>query len=402
MRDFDFDELDRAVASVIDGADDKKVPEPATNVSAEADAPVESSKSIDGDLGQKSTRSSYTPSHSMHAKPSSSGVSSRLGFSAPTPSSGDTTSIEEESASEPVSMPAASPAARRRRIPHNKGRHMDMVAKPRAKKSHGNTLQPLASAQDLEEGRATTLAPETSAPETSAPETSEPKEVSGLAAAMDALLAGENPSDTSAAVVPTPAPELPADDAPSVEALPESAEPVAVSPFLTGTKVEKRPLGGRAETAETPELTPAPETPAPEEVDESAMQELSAIESGFQPVTPLPETDSLEPETLEPETSALETSAPIPKPTPEPETEAPKPTGPTSIARQYKAPQKVASEDDETGAIFDAQSYAQPIVTEEAKKKSSPWVWVIIVVVSMLIGAAVGAFMWLEGVPVPL
>ena len=75
--------------------------------------------------------------------------------------------------------------------------------------------------------------------------------------------------------------------------------------------------------------------------------------------------------------------------------------GPTSIARQYKEQPRTASEDDESGAIFDPQTYQQPI--EHPAKKSSGWGWVIaiIVIVLLAVAAAVGA--WFAGLlPVAL
>lgn len=267
---------------------------------------------------------------------------------------------------------------------------MDMVAKP--KRTHGTTLKPLSTASDLATP-APAPAPVTPEPATMAP-------APGLAAAMEALLADEQ-GDKPQTLAPKPT-EAPKAFAPEPI---ETPEPVAFSPFLTGTKIEKRPLGARAAADNALAEPQEPETsePAPQSDEPEIHQDLVAIESGSH--IPAEDLETESPAPIEDDHSAVEIVTPTPTPeteAPERETSAPTPTGPTSIARQYKAPQKVASEDDETGAIFDPQTYAQPIESDHTKAKHFPWMWVVIVLVSLLIGVAAGAMAWLEGFTVPL
>ena len=167
---------------------------------------------------------------------------------------------------------------------------------------------------------------------------------------------------------------------------------------MADAKVEKRPLGGALgdeptvqpalEVSDLPAIAPGPEpenAPVPEELQ----NDLTAIETGSVSVVEHHEGDStdLAIDLTSKTEASLETSAPI--------------AGPTSIARQYKEQPRTASEDDESGAIFDPQTYQQPI--EHPAKKSSGWGWVIaiIIIVLLAVAAAVGA--WFAGLlPVAL
>lgn len=186
------------------------------------------------------------------------------------------------------------------------------------------------------------------------------------------------------------------------------------SPFLPGAKVEKRPLGGAAAAAEPlpfsledtlfadpkDELLEAPEeelkleapddprleaTALPDPIDFSQSFETPAVDETtlFTPEAPTSSTEAPAPIVEEPTASAeLIFDEPI-KPMRHFEEQ---PVGPTSITQQYK---EQATPVQESGAMYDTESYHQPLA-HPPKKRSGAWVilWIFLLV---LLGAGVGA-----------
>lgn len=221
-------------------------------------------------------------------------------------------------------------------------------------------------------------------------------------------------------------------------------EPRAMeSPFLPDAKVEKRPLGGAA-TQDEPVLNTAPSL---SKSIEEALAEVSLVESEEEaPVWPTaapaetpteklldaPEPiDRLESQELLEEGKTADFSAPFvqektlgdipnphadtgeapvgaPAPTrPQPVRLAPTPVadptpvvpvavpaGPPSITQQYTEKPSTSAE---PGAIYDTESYHQPIALK-TKKKSGSWtiLWVILLVIA---GAGAGAAFYLYVLP---
>lgn len=173
------------------------------------------------------------------------------------------------------------------------------------------------------------------------------------------------------------------------------------SPFIPGTKVDKRPLG--AFSSESP--VPASEPPA-EETKTDKTTDLSDEASNV--ITPLPaelqndllsiESDSsTNPEAVsdmpvvEAEIPAVVTTAPTPVVVPATApVKAPaadnQPSGPTSITQQYK--EQPNSGDQKTGAIYDTDAYHKALL-HPAKKKSG-WMWVLWIVILLVVGAGAG------------
>jgi hypothetical protein len=204
-----------------------------------------------------------------------------------------------------------------------------------------------------------------------------------------------------------------ADDTPVVDAPlsdeRDTAEPLS-SPFLADAKVEKRPLGTPAPELYTPqqpeqdttdvevETTPEPtlsepvDQPVEVELPEELRGDLMAIESNIsneQVVVPQ----------ASPASSAAEaTNQPR-------ESEAPKtvataavtapavslPVGGGSIPQQYR--EEPSTGDQTTGSIYDTASYHQPL--EHPAKKKAGWLWVIWVLVLLVLGAGGGALAYL-------
>ena len=188
------------------------------------------------------------------------------------------------------------------------------------------------------------------------------------------------------------------------------------SPFLPDAKVEKRPLGGGESVSEAKpfdfqglldepqeELIEAPEsqerieaTSMPDPIDFAA---ASAIPPEIEEKTLEPE----EPVTPE-EAPAVETPVPAEAPTPveaqpevtpeEPQPVIEEPVGPTSITPQYK---EQPSSNQESGAIYDTQSYHQP-VSQPSKKKSS-WFTIMWIVILVALGAAAGWAVYMYVLP---
>jgi hypothetical protein len=198
----------------------------------------------------------------------------------------------------------------------------------------------------------------------------------------------------------------------SPAALDTTEEPAPLtSPFLPDTKVEKRPLGNPAVASESslPDqdgdqgkegLTvddPNAQLPAspPEEAEiplpEELQGDLVAIESGAsgKKVAPL---DEHEEEDKEEASTPPEVKAPAPveetPATPKAKEPTPAaPTGPASIPQQYR--EEPSTGDQENGAIYDTDTYHQPL-THPGKKKSG-WLWVVWILLILLVGAGIGA-----------
>jgi len=209
---------------------------------------------------------------------------------------------------------------------------------------------------------------------------------------MDLVHPSSDMRTTSSGPSPIPSPievkpEVEPVAEPAVIETPAWNEPLE-SPFLPDTKVEKRPLGGV-------ELLEAPE---PQELlEEHTMPDpIDFAHSQVVTEETIPEPTFVEPPKVEEPVYAPEAISQVeaqPEAIPEPpkviETPAPtlieEPVGPTSITQQYR---EQASSNQESGAIFDTESYHQP-VTQLAKKKSGLFtiIWIVLLVV---LGAAAG------------
>ena len=149
----------------------------------------------------------------------------------------------------------------------------------------------------------------------------------------------------------------------------EPATPLE-SPFLSGAKVEKRPLG--AFSFDAPEKPAEPEKPAADET-EKAPEEPKLLE---------PSDEELLEEKTEPKEEEPVESEPVSEPAPAPEPE--EPTGPTSITQQYK---ETPTKEEESGPIYAAEATTLAL-THAPKKRSSA---LIIVWIFALILVGVGA-----------
>jgi hypothetical protein len=181
------------------------------------------------------------------------------------------------------------------------------------------------------------------------------------------------------------------------DALSEEVDGPQESPFLSGTKVDKRPLGAfstevPAPTTELPSLETIPD----EITDASTNQKPSDTD------TPLPaelQDDLLLIESggsmlLEDESKPVEVS-PTPTATNTPAVADNKSVGSTSITQQYK--EQPSSGDQNTGAIYDTNAYHKAIV--RPVKKKSGWSWVLWIIVLLAVGAGIGAVVYFYVLP---
>jgi|GEM_PF-1419646 len=418
MKDIDFDELDRAVASVL-GSGSQSFDEPAaTDPPRPVEQPQPQAEAV---VDQKDTSTSIS-SHAVHARIMPSATAGRATLQRPTPLvAPEKNDTEQEQSTPPPSTPAPqySPATKRT-IPHREGKFMDVLRPGQQTKSAttaGTTLSPTLSApvqpKRLEEHSVSEIS------------TPQPTNVH-LEAAINELLESEGhdthaeqvdisdatsqeeslpkPMDLSAQQDVTPPEQLPENNQPHTDA-PADIDAIAAaltkpvgeqtsepsgSPFLSDAKVQKRPLG----SAEQP-LSGAPA------ISQAGATNLdTTVARPAASIADIPQNDEA-PVPAELQKGLLQIESGTAQESPAPSTGDEKSSGPTSIARQYKEQLRSSSDDDETGAIFDPQSYQHPI--EHPAKKSSGWGWVIAIVLIILAAIAAAVAAWMAGVlPVAL
>ena len=345
MAELDFDELDKAVSDLMVNVDTSKQP-------AGLDEHAETVVTI--------------PS-SDTSKPATLPVS---------PGTPQTPSSGPQSGAATPSAPAAPSLATKRR-----GQFMDIVhpslnmttGSPKFSNRHGTTLKPSSGAESLaSEQRGEVPAPvpveqAASAPTEGAPQSAWPDPI-------DMAAGSTVPTDT-----------VPADNlstASAEDTSSDSTEPAPLSsPFLSDTKVEKRPLGGVS-----PDLGAQPEaSPAKSEAVASAPVVSSKVlpaEFGGDIMAAESKDLSSHPEAAKVLAAPMRVAA-------APVSEAKTLSSNGSISPQYT--EKPSSGDQSNGSIYDTATYHQAIDADKPKKKPSPLKWIIWIVVLLLVGAAAGA-----------
>ncbi|HCR55739.1 TPA: hypothetical protein DIV49_02095 [Candidatus Saccharibacteria bacterium] len=348
MKDIDFDELDKAVSSLMGKTPEEPAATPAVATEPESPQPVAVS---------------------------------------PTP---------EVKTPVPVAAKPAAPAAKR-------GRFMDVMGsaparKPLAAPSRtGVSIAPPTSTTDtvpiaepevpvvtsvdsdtsetsVEDTKAST---ETNWPdplEMTSPKESESESTPGETAQVDAE--PEN-SDSESTDEPT---ELTQPETP-----PES-------PFIADAKVEKRPLGGEPATAEastdlTPDLKLEDEKPTDEDTTEAVTEPAPTAPVENQPMPAELSGDVVH---VESDNPLEDTDSPRDKE----ESQAKNAPAVTSISQQYK--EQASSGDQDHTAIYDVANYSEPLA-HPAKKKAS-WLWVVWILLLLALGVGGAITLYLMGV----
>jgi len=218
--------------------------------------------------------------------------------------------------------------------------------------------------------------------------------------------------DRGAAVTAKPvvAPAVKEESTPEYVESPAWNEPLE-SPFLPDAKVEKRPLGGGEAISDKTGITDAfdfeglldepeeelLEAPEPQErleaiaspdpIDFAAATAINDEREATSFVVEEPvkeESVDLQQVSVEPE-AIVEQPQPVEAITEAPQPVLDEPVGPTSITPQYK---EQPSSNQESGAMYDTESYHQA-VTAPVKKKSG-WFTVLWIVLLVVFGAGAG------------
>lgn len=402
MKDLDFDELDRAVNSIMSGA---KGPSSTKEDTAPKDTPVSA------------------PEPSVAPTTPDVTVSMPVPMSTPTRREESTTTTAE-----PPKLQPAGTIERKAPVPARRGRFMDMV-RPDAVQSNdpgaarvsrqGSTIEPATGPL------VTDIIPSTATPPVA-------KKTPSVVTPMLTTTASPPPTTTE---WPDPLDMLQDDDSHRSSG---DNEPL-VSPFLSGTKVEKRPLGAALTQPPKEDVDASPETasvdasekqennlqltpnpvdsiaaPLPEELSSDVMALESDANTIAMPTdevksevirqvaeqeeTPVAQSDSVKSlPTAEPvkETDEQPAEAPIAKPAVSSEPEPVTPKGPISIPQQYR--EEPSTGDKGNGAIYDTDTYHhQPLA--HPKKKKSGWLWVVWILLILAVGAACGAALYMLGV----
>ncbi len=175
-------------------------------------------------------------------------------------------------------------------------------------------------------------------------------------------------------------------------ALEEQIEPLT-SPFLPDAKVEKRPLGGfAADPLDLSATESAPEAPAePQSTPTSAPVEAVILPEELQ--GDLMAIESSQADTAAPalQSQPREAAQPVLGPQRPVAALRPQQTGPSSIPQQYK--ESPSTGDTTNGAIYDTDAYHQPLQHPVQKKPS--WLWIVWIVGLLVVGAGGGALAYL-------
>lgn len=369
MKDLDFDELDKAVTSLMGAVPDTdETVKPDDDIKTLVLTPSQPLPTTDG-LNVVPPTPAPVVLETVAAPTSTQVVSVT-----PTP-------VATPSNPVPAAPPLASPAARRA------GRFMDVVhpSSDMTKTSmnvsrHSGVIEPLSS--NVAPAESVTVAPElaTNSSEGSSPQSEMQDE--SLHAGSDWPDPLDMSHDTPAE--PEQAPVVETESVREEDEAQSSPEPLT-SPFLPDAKVDKRPLGSPVadamsvgvSEAVTANNAPASAASDPQTVPtqvilpEELQGDLMAIESNQAETVPTPE-PAVAPVAVQAQAAVVPPS---------------QPAGPSSIQQQYKA--EPSTGDQTNGSIYDTDSYHKPL--EHPVKKKSATVLIIWIVVLLIIGAAGGA-----------
>lgn len=445
MKDLDFDELDRAVNSLM-----TNVPKTPTQSSEPQEKTLNIATTLDGDTPpsfdaiEKTAIQATTTPVAVTPKPSSLPTPTR-----PTVLRDVTPAHLVPPAPAPTrAQPSITPAARR------SGKFMDVVRPSQPKQDderpvsrQGVTIQP--SSNPIVEEPASQ--PKPPIEETPVPAESHDKEVASPVVSSSAVEAPTNdwpdPLDMQPTTTSPTEPSLDKSEPEPVEELntpnqtskdASSPQEPLTSPFLPDAKVEKRPLGGSSPLALPSDITEEPEAeaaplPAEKEPTGPTLPKAPAAETGSSDATaetdssntiaktpssqsvdtPLPEelsndlmaveADTTHDELKKEHDSAAEENTSLDKE----ETKEQSPAAPihhqdekanvsvsTSIPQQYH--EVPSTGDKDSGSIYDTNTYHQPLT--HPKKKNTGRTILLWAIVVLLLGIAAGAGLYFSGI----
>lgn len=371
MTEIDFDELDKAVSTLMG---DKAVPQPKTDEKSDEPTP-ETRESVPNEADQMDGGDETIMPTEESESPAESDDISEVSADDATPES--TPPSEETPATHPA-RPAAIATKRR-------GQFMD-VMHPSANMKQAASRAPSAVSQISRHG--ITLAPPRDLALTSPTPPPRPTPVAESSSSIEPPSSPDWPDPIDLAESDEPA--LPASPAlePEITLLPEStttpptpqapAEPL-VSPFLPDAKVEKRPLG-------EPQPTGLSETSA--ESDSAATSETAPLPAELSGGVLAVESSEL---VVETKPSAPEAPAPVKSETREMSVPTSRESvGPASIPPQYTTTD-TADDTDEHSALYDTVSSAH---TTTSEKKRSGWLVPVAIIGLIILGCGGGVLVY--------
>lgn len=398
MKELDFDELDRAVSSLMGGMAPSDLESPKADKTKTITLPLATSSS---NKKEPVAMSDVKPVQHIVKEPE------------PTPE------IDSSSTSSDISGLPSETTTRKG------GRFMDVVHISSDMKTASNASSRPSRSGVTIEPRISTVTDTAAADAFIAPET--PEEIStepdaqieeplNLTNDWPDPLEMETPAEVGdTPEVPEEIPEEPRfgelpttpDETEATQPLPD-IEPL-ISPFLQDTKVEKRPLGTTMTPLENM-LVPETQPEAPitteqyiptnirEDIEESHDVDAQLPPGQASPAIHLPEELQDELMAVESDTTTMPINEPV-KQMPQDVTPARTSNSPfmvaqTSINQQYR--EEPSTSDQESGSIYDTSSYHQPL--SHPAKKNSGWMWVVWIVLILLLGAASGAALYFSGI----
>lgn len=398
MKDIDFDELDRAVGSVLG-----------------SDAAVQNDSQAD------------VPAVATVAKPDPRPSSLTDSDVASLPDTAPTTTVQTTPTA--TVSPAISPARKRGQFLDMVHPSADMTKTPKMPLSPRKTVTPLNSAvvADTPKPRSADEATDTSLVETTAPDTDittdhvpdvdENTTDNNTEAWPDPLDFAKESAEAAAVSQET----QPSTASPDNEPINEQASEPAQTPFVADAKVDKRPLGAFATqedetTSQTPtELTPASEdtpefNPEVNSVEATGVPQAVDEATGLTGETPKDEdlsteghAEVLETQTAEPTPTSEETKPEVfaapeePKEPAKPVAASAPIAGAQSIPQQYKTAES-HGEDDEQHPLFDTEEYHQPLLTDGKKKSKKIVLIIVMLVILLILGGALGYIAYTMGI----
>lgn len=158
------------------------------------------------------------------------------------------------------------------------------------------------------------------------------------------------------------------------------------SPFIAGAVVEKRPLGAFAADPVQDHIEISPSG----EVTEGPVSSLNEL-PGNEEATPLP--DELGDDLLKIESGSAETETTVSASTAQ--TAEPQVLSQASISQQYE--EKPADNDKKTSSIYDTNVYHKD--PNASIKKKSGWMWILWIVILLAVGVGAGAVTYFYVLP---
>ena len=187
-------------------------------------------------------------------------------------------------------------------------------------------------------------------------------------------------------------PEIPDSDGKDESTEPIQPEASPESPFIADAKVEKRPLGGEPTTTEaSTELT------SDVKVEEEKPADEDTTEPAAEPAPTPPVENQPMPAELSGDVVHVESDNPLEdtdSPRDKEESQAKNAPAVTSISQQYK--EQASSGDQDHTAIYDVANYSEPLA-HPAKKKAS-WLWVVWILLLLALGVGGAITLYLMGV----